>query len=118
MSSDRIMQWRLLLEEYGITLRHIKGSKNTVADALSRHPIDDKLITEKLTHEEKVFVTSANISEAQLTLAKVMAVKPLNTEKEFPMEMSVLREEQQKERKGSNTEFRKYFMKKQVKIRL
>ena len=35
-SSDRIVRWRLLIEEYAPTFQHIAGSKNQVADALSR----------------------------------------------------------------------------------
>ena len=57
MSSDRIMRWRLLLEEYGLTLKHIQGSKNTVADALSRHPIEEE--------------------QAEVSLTEVMGVEPL-----------------------------------------
>ena len=34
MSSERVMRWRLLLEEYGPTFIHIKGEKNIVADSL------------------------------------------------------------------------------------
>jgi hypothetical protein len=36
MSSDRIIHWRLLLEEYGPEYVHIKGKDNIVANALSR----------------------------------------------------------------------------------
>jgi hypothetical protein len=35
MTSDRIYQWRLLLEEYGPEIVYIKGIHNTVADAMS-----------------------------------------------------------------------------------
>ena len=35
-SSDRVLRWRLLLNEYDVTLRYIKGEDNTVADAISR----------------------------------------------------------------------------------
>ena len=35
-SPDRVMRWRLLLEEYGVQLRYIKGEHNIVADAFSR----------------------------------------------------------------------------------
>ncbi len=36
LTSDRIYRWRLLLEEYGPTIKYIKGIHNTVADAISR----------------------------------------------------------------------------------
>ncbi len=34
--SDRVYQWRLLLEEYGPKIVCVKGIHNTVADAISR----------------------------------------------------------------------------------
>jgi hypothetical protein len=35
-TSDRVMRWRLLIEEFGPEFRHIKGKHNLIADALSR----------------------------------------------------------------------------------
>jgi hypothetical protein len=35
LTSDRVYQWRLLLEEYGPKIVYIKGIHNTVADAVS-----------------------------------------------------------------------------------
>jgi RNase H-like domain found in reverse transcriptase/Integrase zinc binding domain/Reverse transcriptase (RNA-dependent DNA polymerase) len=35
-NTDRVMRWRLILEEYGPTLKYIKGETNIVADALTR----------------------------------------------------------------------------------
>ena len=35
-NTDRVMRWRLILEEYGPNLKYIQGEKNVVADALSR----------------------------------------------------------------------------------
>ena len=35
-TSQRVMRWMLLLEEYGPEIKYIKGPKNVVADALSR----------------------------------------------------------------------------------
>ena len=36
LTSQMGLRWRLLIEEFGITIKYIKGEKNTVADALSR----------------------------------------------------------------------------------
>jgi hypothetical protein len=40
-TSDRVMRWRLLIEEFGPELRHIKGRHKLIADALSRLDLDD-----------------------------------------------------------------------------
>jgi hypothetical protein len=34
LTSDRVYQWRLLLEEYAPKIIYIKGIHNTVADAI------------------------------------------------------------------------------------
>jgi hypothetical protein len=34
-NTDRVMRWRLILEEFGPDLNYIKGEKNVVADSLS-----------------------------------------------------------------------------------
>jgi hypothetical protein len=51
---ERVMRWRLLLEEYGLELHYIKGENNIVTDALSRlgmvkEPITETLATEQAT---------------------------------------------------------------------
>ncbi len=40
MTSDRVCQWRLLLEEYGPKIVYIKGIHNTIADTISRLEYD------------------------------------------------------------------------------
>ena len=42
MSTDRIIQWRLLIEEFGPIILHSKGEKNIIADALSRLDVNFK----------------------------------------------------------------------------
>jgi hypothetical protein len=39
--SDRVMRWRLYIEEYSPDLQHIKSTHNVVADALSRLEIEE-----------------------------------------------------------------------------
>ena len=38
-NTERVMRWRLILEEYNPTLMYIKGENNVVTDALSRLPM-------------------------------------------------------------------------------
>jgi hypothetical protein len=45
-NTQRVMRWRLLIEEYGPTLQYVKGVNNVVADALSRLELDLSLATE------------------------------------------------------------------------
>ena len=40
-NSDRVMRWRLYIEEYSPELQYIKGTSNVVADALSRLERED-----------------------------------------------------------------------------
>ena len=44
-STQRVMRWRLLLEEFGPTFRYKKGKDNAVADAMSRVPTLDENVT-------------------------------------------------------------------------
>jgi len=41
-NAERVMRWRLLLEEFGPKLTHVKGANNIVADALSRLKIAEE----------------------------------------------------------------------------
>lgn len=55
-TTDRVMRWRLFLEEYSPDLRYVKGDRNIVADALSRldflqPPLDEAHFTDELRSE-------------------------------------------------------------------
>ena len=41
-NTERVMRWRLLIEEYGPELRYIKGEENIVADVLSRYSMSEQ----------------------------------------------------------------------------
>jgi hypothetical protein len=47
--SEKVMRWRLAIQEFGFSVAYIKGEKNNVADALSRclpNPKDDSDVTQ------------------------------------------------------------------------
>jgi hypothetical protein len=51
LTSDKVYQWRLLLEEYAPKIIDIKGIHNTVADAIMQLDYNPKLnITNNYTH--------------------------------------------------------------------
>ena len=39
-NNDRVLRWRLIIEDYGPYIEYIKGDKNIVADALWRFPVN------------------------------------------------------------------------------
>ena len=55
-TTQRVMRWRLLLEEYGPTFAYKKGSENCVADALSRVPTLDEHVTPAMPETRSVKV--------------------------------------------------------------
>jgi hypothetical protein len=55
LSNDRIIRWRLLLEEYGPKYVHIAGKNNIFSDALSRLEKDEDEI---LSETEEALVLS------------------------------------------------------------
>ena len=72
-NTERVMRWRLIIEEFGPKLTYIKGENNIVADALSRMRLS-----------EKDFSAEA--------FAALMAVD--DTPKEFPLSYKRLAREQ------------------------
>jgi hypothetical protein len=39
--TQRVLRWRLLLEDYGVKLQYMKGENNHIADAFSRLPMKE-----------------------------------------------------------------------------
>ena len=86
--SQRVMRWRLILEEFGPDIRHISGEDNVVADAISRLPTANK--DQKETRND----TQGLFKEENLVL---------KDDEAFPLELSLLRKEQNKELKKRNS---------------
>ncbi|MGL5918199.1 MAG: hypothetical protein ACRCYM_03030, partial [Cetobacterium sp.] len=107
LTNDRIIRWRLLLEEYGAEYHHIKGEENVVADALSRIDIEsDEVSTEPgkevalcmstLTRDESTELPdSADISG----MATCFAGSDEVAFERFPMKPALIAQEQKKDKK-------------------
>ena len=52
-NTDKVIIWRLIIEEYGPYIYNIKGEKNMVSDALSRIPLNgNKKATYNSTYQK------------------------------------------------------------------
>ena len=81
LNTERVMRWRLILEEFGPELKYIKGENNAVADALSCLEISDNQeilnISELYGYDDEDMPDSAypiryhDISKAQKNDAKL-----------------------------------------------
>jgi len=70
-NTERVMRWRLLLEEVGPKLAYVKGANNIVADALSRLEIaEEELSAEafanELANDEEDFPTRYPLSYKEI----------------------------------------------------
>ena len=78
MSTNRITQWRLLVEEFGPTFVHIKGERNVIADAISRLDADfSETLPTKPTNESmaNVFLTTKDAKETDCPLSPILIAK-------------------------------------------
>lgn len=84
LASNRLIRWRMMLEEFGPKIEHVAGKNNVVADALSRLEITYKDADEIATDEEK----------PQLTYMTAREAKSEN----FPMSPNLIHKEQKKDK--------------------
>ena len=80
---ERVVRWRLIIEEFGPELLYIKGTKNIVADALSRLDITTNQPLDDVNDNAELF---------GLTLDEL-------DENSFPVQFPLLDEAQKKDRK-------------------
>ena len=93
--SQRVMRWRLILEEFGPNILHITGVENIVADTLSR-------------------LRSSNVekddtkSEPEVKLRELYANKRIRgIQSDFPLEKKLIQEEQSKELASQTSKLKK-----------
>jgi hypothetical protein len=120
LSNDRIVRWRLLLEEYGPEYVHIKGKDNIVADALSRLDITQNNSEHSEDRKAQNDHEDDNETEGQICACALAVLKideahaPILTreeqayaltrkkqvdEEKFPLLPSLIQREQRKDKK-------------------
>ena len=108
LSNDRLIRWRLLLEEYGPEYHHIKGEDNIVADALSR--INTESVDELSTEQGKEVALCMSILTRDETMelphyadisgmATCFAGSDEVAFERFPMKPALIAREQRKDKK-------------------
>ena len=96
MSSDRVMRWRLIIEEYGPTIEYIPGPENVVADALSRLPMDNK-------NNDVQEMYDAHIRKKRKICARTQFVPD-----ECPLDIKLITRTQRDELKRKSTKLKEY----------
>jgi len=86
---ERVVHWRLLLEEFGPKLSHVKGANNIVADALSRPEIAEeefsaKAFANELANEGEEFPTGCPLSCEETAFRQTKDRAPQNKFRTFP----------------------------------
>ena len=84
LASNRLIRWRMLIEEFGPKFQHVAGSDNIVADTLSRIDMEHRDRDEIDTGDEAIQLSYMNAEEA--------------IAEEFPMNPKLIRREQQADR--------------------
>ena len=73
MSTDRIIQWRLLIEEFGPTFLHMKGEKNVIADELSQLDADfNETLPTEPTNNSMAYILEKDIKETDFPLSPIL----------------------------------------------
>ena len=99
-NTERVMRWRLLIEEFGPELRYIKGENNIVADVLSRLGIKE----EEFSLDAFAFDDGDYPDSYPLSLKEIVAEqkKDVNLQTKLALPDSKLRSE---ERRSSDTTY-------------
>ena len=87
--NSKCERWRLKLQQYRFTVRYIKGKHNTIADYLSRSPVDDA------SHDDDDFTPTRSQATQTEDYASTTIVAPVLTRK------GAKRQQQEEDRRQS-----------------
>ena len=95
-----MMRWRLLLEEFHPTVKHIAGKDNEAADALSRLDMDDKQYDTVQWEEPNPPLTYESEVQERLNLLFPLSANetPPTVDDSFPLSPELFAAEQKKDR--------------------
>ena len=92
MPTERMIRWRLLLEEFNPKMVHVLGPENEAADALSRLDMDDNEYDEiEWLPPRKPLTYSTEVRERINLLYPMASEKEMNPDTGFPLATDLIR---------------------------
>ena len=93
-TSQRVLRWRLLLEDFSPQFHYIKGQDNKIADWCSRVTIDEKITNDKSIGPARFSHDPFTSIIDDLYLSECLLNHPLIEELAYPLDYSVLQIQQ------------------------